>query len=220
MRARSLWIGLVLICFTLAGMNCPPPTGGTPGGGNETCTEDASTSVMVIITPESTTTRTSTCVNVKPELESKLATVSFMNTHPTRKVAIAAILIRQSDKQFSALGPCTFSIQQGGAFSDLESCHDGIAEGCSSPAGLFIEPGQTTTPWLFQCKREELFPGSGACGAMQLETITWSVLAHAVFCDDFDTAQANFCAIAHPRLLDDGLPVNNNWVPITSTDCP
>lgn len=174
---------------------------------------------MVVVEPASLTNRTSPCVNVKPQLESRLSTVHFVNTHPTRRIALAAVLIQESDKESFPLGPCAFSVQQG-AFGSLAECHQGIAQGCNSPVSLFIGPGQSSAPWLYQCKREELFPRSGSCGALQLETITWHVLAHAVFCDDNSAAQANFCAVAHPRLLDDGLPVLNNWVPIQNRDCP
>jgi len=55
---------------------------------------------------------------------------------------------------------------------------------------------------------------------LQLETLSWSVLARAVFFDDAASLQANFCAVANPRLLDDGLPILNNWIPIQSSSCP
>jgi hypothetical protein len=91
--------------------------------------------------------------------------------------------------------------------------------GCESPVGLFLDPGQTSGQFFYNCREEGLFPGSGSCGSMALETVTGSALAHAVFCDDFEMAQANFCSAVHTSLLDTGMPVAG-FSPITTDDCP
>lgn len=72
--------------------------------------------------------------------------------------------------------------------------------------------------FFYNCKEEALYPGSGSCGSMSLETTAGTVLAHAVFCDDFEAAQANFCSAVHTALLDTGQPVGG-FTP-TTDDCP
>ena len=124
----SLPNGIAALPLSLVALSLVQCGGGGKGGGTgptgNACTEDASTSIMVIVEPASTSNRSSACGIVKPELESRMATVRFVNTHPTRRIAIAAILINESNKQSFPLGPCAFSVQQGG-FSSLAACHEG-----------------------------------------------------------------------------------------------
>lgn len=185
----------------------------------ETCTEDASESVEVIITFDSSLPAPSACVNIQEELDRRQAIVQFRNNHPTRTVAIAAITIEESDKEELPIAPCDVALMYG-TFGSVEECLEGLAGGCDAPPGLFVGPGETSpATWLYQCLREELYPGSGTCGEMELESIRTRVLAHAVYCDDYDTAQANFCATAHEGLLTTGLPVAP-WEPIEADECP
>ena len=192
----------------------PSPTPDNPGA----CTEDASAFVAVDVESIQVLDRNSPCGNIAPTLQTRTSSVMFTNTHPSRRIAIAAIIIYQSDKRPLPLSPCEYAIQ-GGAFSSLDECHERIAMGCESPAGLFLDPGQTSGDFFYNCKYEGLYPGSGSCGSMELETTAGSVLAHAVFCDDFDLAQAHFCSAVHTSLLDTGEPVSG-FSPITTNDCP
>ncbi|HUN82578.1 MAG TPA: hypothetical protein VMV81_13825 [Phycisphaerae bacterium] len=186
-------------------------------GSTVPCTEDASAYVMVVVAPDSVLTRSSPCPNIKPTLETRLASVHFVNTHPSRKVAIAVALTTASDRRSVPPGPCTYALQQGGTYSSLDECHLSIAEACNSPVDLFIGPAQSSAVWTYQCKYESI--GSGSCADQQLETQTWSVLAHAVFCDDYNQAQDNFCSRVISPLLDDGQPAAG-LTPIQSSDCP
>jgi hypothetical protein len=200
------------------------PTSTRPGSAMPTqtpdhnCTEDASAFVTVNVESIQVLDRQSPCTDIAPTLETRTASVMFTNTHPSRRIAIAAIIVYQSDKRSLPASPCELAIQEG-AFGSLDDCHVNIAMGCNSPAGLFLDPGQTSGEFGYSCISEDLYPGNGSCGSMSLETTTGSVLAHAVFCDDFETAQANFCAIVHPGLLDTGMPVRG-FTSISTSNCP
>jgi hypothetical protein len=37
--------------------------------------------------------------------------------------------------------------------------------GCDSPAGLFLDPGQTSGEFFYNCKYEALYSSSGSCGS-------------------------------------------------------
>ncbi len=190
--------------------NCPAAAEVCIAGGGtrpaETCMEGASSWITTQIVFNSRVMRPSACTNVKEELETRLARVSFVNNHPTRTVAIAAIMTEHSDRRMLPLAPCDFAVGMM-TFQSVQQCLERLAAGCDSPPGLFLSPGQTSGEWLYTCMREDLFPGSGICGEMQLETTTTRILAHAVFCDDFDTAMSAFCDTVHPRLLTTGMPV-------------
>jgi len=95
---------------------------------------------------------------------------TFGRTARQRPITIAPIIIYQSDKRQLPKGRARTRIQQGG-FSSLDDCHAHIAMGCNSPAGLFLNPGETSLEFAYNCKMEELYPGTGSCANMSLETI-------------------------------------------------
>jgi hypothetical protein len=175
--------------------------------GKETCTESALGS-LAISQSLGVFDRPSPCGFLKETLDLRIADVFFQNTHPTRTLALAVIGIQESDKQSISRGPC----EDIGNFSSVEECVERIAAGCNTPPGLFLSPGQKSTfGHLLNCRREELFnpedgSSSGTCGDLEIETITGHVLAQAVYCDDFQTAQEVFCARAHQQLVRFGLP--------------
>jgi hypothetical protein len=194
--------------------------GGGPARPPETCTEDASKWIQTQIVFNSRQMSDSVCKNVADMLETRLARLSFVNTHPTRTVAIAVIMSEQSDRQNFSPAPCVRAIEQGG-FQSLQQCIDSIAEGCESPPSLFLTPGETSLEWLYICRREALYPGSGICADKVLETVTTRILAQAVFCDDFNTAMTAFCDIVHPALLTTGMPATSlDLGAIQRDDCP
>ncbi|RMF74196.1 MAG: hypothetical protein D6744_14765 [Planctomycetota bacterium] len=182
------------------------------------CGEDASLVVEVIVELDSVQMRPSTCTVVKQQLETRMATVRFRNTDPTRTIAISAILIERSDKQNLSPSPCE-NFKEGQPSITDDDCLKSLAMGCNSPSSLFIGPGEESIPWTYECLTERIFPGSGACGDQELETRRTSVLAQAVFCDDFDAAQIDFCDNADRHLILAGQP-SNRWNPIESDECP
>lgn len=149
-------------------------------------------------------------------LDFRGVTVNFTNTDPFRTIAVATLLLRESDIEGKFPPPCASPP----AGQTVQDCIDSITAGCNSPPGLFIAPGETAVfGVLYTCREQSLYPGSGACSDFSVETITTELLVHAVFCDDFDTAQAAFCAIVDPQLLQIGLP--SPHLPFTTvTDCP
>lgn len=182
------------------------------------CGEDAAMAVEVIVEHESTSMTPSSCPVIKPQLETRMATVRFRNTDPMRTIAISAILIERSDKQSLSPSPCERARDGSVTITD-EDCLTTLATGCNSPVSLFIGPGEESPMWHYQCMREDIYPGSGACGDQELETRRWSVLAQAVFCDDYETAIADFCDNVDRHLILAGQP-SNRWDPITSDECP
>jgi|GEM_PF-4038608 len=191
------------------------------GGGSSNfpgCTEDAFSYTALMVAGDSVTNRDSACPSVKPRLESRLARFSFTNTHSTRGIAIAAALIEQSDIESFPVGTCALALQQG-AVSSPPECHPGIGEVCSSPVSFFLAPGQSSDVWQYQCMQEQLYPSRGDCSALQVETLSWSVFAHAVFCEGDKFAHESLCGFANPRLLQ-GQPVPNSWIPVENGSCP
>jgi len=102
----------------------------------------------------------------------------------------------------------------------VEECLDRITEGCNTPPGLFLDPGvEAIIPITYNCKNEELFPSSGECGDLMLSTEVGHVFVQAVYCEDFDAAQGQFCKEVHPSLVVSGEP----WSQLPAvdiTDCP
>ena len=208
----GLWMACPAVFLLVIGNSgC---SGDGAGNGGSPCIEDASIYITLTVEPDSVMNRDSPCPNVKPQLESRLAQLHFTNTHPARKISIASVVMEQSNIEAFPVDTCALAVQQG-KFSSLSECHPGLGVACSSPVSVFLAPGESSAPWLYQCKQEQLYPSSsGECSTLQLETLSWSVFAHAVFCENNAYAKVNLCASGNPRWLDNG------WFSIQSNSCP
>lgn len=181
----------------------------------EECTEDASQYLDVEILLDQVQTRDNVCKNVSETLETRIAAITLINTHPTRTIRVAGVMITESDKRDLPRGPC----EDPGNFPSVDACVEGLVGGCSLFAS-FLQPGQRSFTAKYNCKQERLYPGSGACGEMELETETSFWFFHAVFCDDEETAQENFCPNVHDRMLRFGFDSSNLWPVVRDETCP
>src|SRR5262245_28366625 len=82
-----------------------PPVGG--------CGEDAAEFVEAHVKSIQVLDRGSSCGIIAPTLQTRTASVNFTNTHPSRTIAIAAIIIYQSNKQSLPKSPCQYAIDNG-----------------------------------------------------------------------------------------------------------
>lgn len=171
--------------------------------GSELCTENALSSLTTTMTVLQSAPQNNFCKNLSEVLQRDIFEVFITNNHPSRTIAIATATIAESDKQQLPRG-CS---EDPGNFSSPEECSERIAAGCDTPPGLFLEPGETSVFGVLVNCFQVLYPqGGGTCGDLEIETIREHVIVQAVYCDDFETAQQNFCARAHPQLTLLGLP--------------
>ena len=160
----------------------------------EPCTENALGSLETIQNFLPPAPRVSPCLSIQETLDFQVVEVEFRNTHPSRTIAVASVAVFESDKQDLPRGHCEDL--------RLDLCIDQTAAGCNSPPGLFLQPGEVSfLPYTFECRREFLFPPSGMCGDLEIETVTGFLIVQAVFCDDFDTARRAFCPLVDPFMV-------------------
>lgn len=212
---------------------CQPGLGGglarVTGAGTtacETCTEDASGSIVVNVTMTDQFDVPATCLNLSEFLVRKDATISVTNTHATRTIKIAAIVYAESDKQDLPRGACEGDNLLPG--QTVEECINSTVGGCdhalSGPTtgfSSFLLPGETSLEVPYICSNQFTFPGSGPCGEQELETRTENWIVQAVFCDNAAAAEANFCSVVDPIMKAQGMPGNSDtWTPVERNGCP
>lgn len=183
------------------------------------CTENALSSLTFRAVRRQNLVDDSPCTIVKPTLETRTMDVFFKNNDPQRRVAVAAVVLydlQRGGVKVPQPAPCS---DPNSFYSTMDECLDRETQGCGTAAGLFLEPSiEGVIPITYNCKHERLNQ-SGACGDAELETLVGHVYVQAVFCEDFDDAQENFCSEVHPSMLINGEP----WSQLPAvdlTDCP
>jgi hypothetical protein len=195
--------------------------------GMEPCTEDASNSIRVDATPTSFFNIPSSCGFVKEMLDRQDAAITVTNTHATRTIKIAAVLYRESDRQQITRGPCQADNLIPG--ETLEQCLESRVAGCDhalSGPGVgfsgFLRPGETSLAVPYICSQEFIFVpfgSNGTCGESLLETVTENWIVQAVFCDNNENAEKNFCPQMDLTMKTFGQP-SANWGHIEKNGCP
>ncbi len=191
----------------------------------ETCTEDASDSIVVDVTLTDRFDVPATCMNLAEFQVRQDAMITVTNTHPTRTVKIAAVNYEESDKQDLPRGACSEENLLPGV--SVEECLASTVGGCenalSGPTtgfSAFLLPGETSLAVPYICSNEFTFPTTGACGEREIETRTTNWIIQAVFCNNNESAQTNFCSVVNPVMLELGQAANTQqWAPVESTGC-
>lgn len=193
--------------------------------GGEECTDDASGSIVVEVLVTNQFDVPATCMNLSDVLVRRDATITVTNTHPDRTIKIAAVSYIESDQQDLTRGPCEGdNLLPGESVQDcLESRVAGCDHALSGPTvgfSGFLQPGEKSLAVPYICSNEFTFPDVGPCGDREIETRTTNWVIQAVFCDNIENAEANFCSVVDPSMKEFGLPgLSQIWIPMERKGC-